>query len=242
MPSRTAEFKSCVQSAKLRLANSRDGTSTPEHKQRLLQGKEARQGQRSEFARGAAQIAKDIQGTMGKLEKLAQRECGELGWAVVSMHGKRREQCTDGRCPSPSHLIIHHCIPPSSALKRERAMRVCRSAIQPGSNGTSLSPPSSCNDHRPTVAKRKTLFDDRPVEISELTYIIKRDIANLNGQIAKLQGLAGSGGAKGSKQAEEHNSNVLVMLQGKLASTSMGFKDVLELRTQVRRWGCTAMR
>jgi len=83
------------------------------------------------------------------------------------------------------------------------------------------------------LAKRKTLFDDRPVEISELTYIIKRDIANLNGQIAKLQSItqAGGGGCKG-KQAEEHNNNVLVMLQGKLASTSMGFKDVLEVRTQ----------
>jgi syntaxin 5 len=34
------------------------------------------------------------------------------------------------------------------------------------------------------------------------------------------------------KQAEEHNSNVLVMLQGKLATTSMQFKDILEIRTQ----------
>ena len=96
----------------------------------------------------------------------------------------------------------------------------------------------------PLVAKRKTLFDDRPVEISELTYIIKRDIASLNSRISQLQsisnssgGSAGGGagagaGAKG-KQAEEHNSNVLVMLQGKLASTSMGFKEVLEVRTQV---------
>ena len=86
------------------------------------------------------------------------------------------------------------------------------------------------------VAKRKTLFDDRPVEISELTYIIKRDIASLNGQIAKLQGIVQAGQSGGSggkgKQAEEHNNNILVMLQGKLATTSMGFKDVLEVRTQ----------
>lgn len=91
------------------------------------------------------------------------------------------------------------------------------------------------------VAKRKTLFDDRPVEISELTYIIKRDIASLNQQIAKLQSIvqAGQGSGKG-KQAEEHSNNVIVMLQGKLASTSMGFKDVLELRTQARYgWLCT---
>jgi syntaxin 5 len=40
------------------------------------------------------------------------------------------------------------------------------------------------------------------------------------------------GGSRGLKQAEEHNNNVLVMLQGKLATTSMAFKDVLEIRTQ----------
>lgn len=88
-----------------------------------------------------------------------------------------------------------------------------------------------------TVAKRKTLFDDRPVEISELTYIIKRNIASLNSKIANLQKIASphggssSGGGRG-KQAEEHNNNVLVMLQGALANTSVGFRDVLEIRTQ----------
>lgn len=37
------------------------------------------------------------------------------------------------------------------------------------------------------LAKKKSLFDDRPVEIEELTYIIKQDIASLNKQIAQLQ-------------------------------------------------------
>jgi syntaxin 5 len=32
---------------------------------------------------------------------------------------------------------------------------------------------------------------------------------------------------------EEHNSNVVVMLQSKLADTSVGFREVLEIRTQV---------
>ena len=32
---------------------------------------------------------------------------------------------------------------------------------------------------------------------------------------------------------DEHNHNIVMMLQGKLATTSMTFKDVLELRTQV---------
>ncbi|CAL1695196.1 unnamed protein product [Somion occarium] len=88
------------------------------------------------------------------------------------------------------------------------------------------------------LAKRKTLFDDRPVEISELTYIIKQDIANLNKQIAGLQsyvkhqGSPGSGKTPESKQLEEHNQNVVMLLQSKLADTSMTFKDVLEIRTQ----------
>lgn len=87
------------------------------------------------------------------------------------------------------------------------------------------------------LAKRKTLFDDRPIEISELTYIIKQDINNLNKQIAQLQtyvkqqkATAGKGNA--GKQVEEHNSNVVVLLQTKLANTSQTFADVLETRTQ----------
>lgn len=36
------------------------------------------------------------------------------------------------------------------------------------------------------LAKRKTLFDDRPVEINELVYIIKQDIAKINRQIGLL--------------------------------------------------------
>lgn len=98
-----------------------------------------------------------------------------------------------------------------------------------------------------TVAKRKTLFDDRPIEISELTYIIRQDISSLNTSIAQLQSFvknsksssssSGGGGGKGKGkeggQVEEHNSNVVMMLQSRLASMGMGFKDVLELRTQV---------
>ncbi|KAG8859573.1 cis-Golgi t-SNARE syntaxin [Tulasnella sp. 330] len=87
------------------------------------------------------------------------------------------------------------------------------------------------------LAKRKTLFDDRPVEISELTFIIKQDIAHINKSIAALQAYTKSRNvsASGSKQVEEHNNNVVMLLQSKLASTSMTFKDVLEVRTQVSK-------
>ena len=43
------------------------------------------------------------------------------------------------------------------------------------------------------VAKRKSLFDDKPVEIQELTYIIKQDIQSLNEKIAQLQTVSGCG-------------------------------------------------
>ncbi|ORX46756.1 t-SNARE [Hesseltinella vesiculosa] len=81
------------------------------------------------------------------------------------------------------------------------------------------------------LAKRKTLFDDKPVEISELTFIIKQDIAKLNKQIAMLQDYTKSQ-KKNNKQVTEHTSNVVVALQSKLADTSMSFKDVLEIRTE----------
>lgn len=86
------------------------------------------------------------------------------------------------------------------------------------------------------VARQKTLFDDRPVEISELTYVIKQDLAGLNRQIAGLQSLTQSRHPRAARskadQEGEHNDNVVVMLQGKLADVGANFKDVLELRTR----------
>jgi len=72
----------------------------------------------------------------------------------------------------------------------------------------------------------------------ELTFIIKQDIANINRQIAALQSYVKQRNAQASKSSEgkqidEHNHNVVMMLQSKLANTSMSFKDVLEVRTQV---------
>ncbi|KAE8148789.1 t-SNARE [Aspergillus avenaceus] len=86
------------------------------------------------------------------------------------------------------------------------------------------------------LAKRKTLFDDKPVEISELTYVIKQDLASLNQHIASLQALTLSQHPKSNRskadQEGEHNDNVVVMLQGKLADVGANFKEVLEVRTK----------
>ncbi|MCJ1290573.1 cis-Golgi t-SNARE syntaxin [Xylographa carneopallida] len=87
------------------------------------------------------------------------------------------------------------------------------------------------------LARRKTLFDDRPVEIAELTYVIKQDLSSLNSQISSLQSLSKTQHAQVARssnvdQEGEHNKNVVVLLQGKLADVSVNFKEVLEVRTK----------
>ncbi|XP_067681085.1 syntaxin-5-like [Haliotis asinina] len=82
------------------------------------------------------------------------------------------------------------------------------------------------------LAKRKSLFDDKPVEIQELTYIIKQDINSLNKQIAQLQELVRSQKSQNGKHLQSHSNSVVVALQSKLASMSNDFKQVLEVRTE----------
>ncbi|XP_056365925.1 syntaxin-5 [Oenanthe melanoleuca] len=82
------------------------------------------------------------------------------------------------------------------------------------------------------LAKRKSLFDDKSVEIEELTYIIKQDMGSLNQQIAQLQALARARGAPAGRHLQSHSNSVLVSLQSKLASMSNDFKSVLEVRTE----------
>ena len=81
------------------------------------------------------------------------------------------------------------------------------------------------------LARRKTLFDDRPVEIAELTYVIKQDLSALNGRISALQALSKSQ-PRDPNQEGEHNKNVVVLLQKNLADVSVNFKEVLEVRTK----------
>lgn len=82
------------------------------------------------------------------------------------------------------------------------------------------------------LAKRKTLFDDRPVEIQELTYVIKQDLAGLNQSIGSLAQLQRQTSQGTPGQEGEHNKNVVVLLQGKLADVGVNFKEVLEVRTK----------
>uniref|UniRef100_A0A674CJV9 Syntaxin-5 n=1 Tax=Salmo trutta TaxID=8032 RepID=A0A674CJV9_SALTR len=90
------------------------------------------------------------------------------------------------------------------------------------------------------LAKRKSLFDDKAVEIEELTYIIKQDINSLNKQIAQLQDLIRSHGAPSGRHIQTHSNTIVVSLQSKLASMSNDFKSVLEVRTEVRFTGTSS--
>ena len=85
------------------------------------------------------------------------------------------------------------------------------------------------------LAKRKTIFDDKPVEINELTYVIKQDLAGLNSQISSLQNLTQSQHSSQPKAADQegqHNKNVVILLQSKVTDVAANFKDVLEVRTK----------
>lgn len=82
------------------------------------------------------------------------------------------------------------------------------------------------------LARRKTIFDDKPVEIQELTYIIKEDINMLNKQIAKLQEIAKTQRTTQGQHQQSHSASVVVALQTKLANMSNNFKEVLDVRTE----------
>lgn len=90
------------------------------------------------------------------------------------------------------------------------------------------------------MAQNKTAFDDRPIEVQELTQVIKADLAKLNAQISDLQGYqkmrkAGGYTVGTNKSAEEHSSQVVVSLQTRLKDVGVSFTNVLENRSQSLR-------
>ncbi|VDM41893.1 unnamed protein product [Toxocara canis] len=83
------------------------------------------------------------------------------------------------------------------------------------------------------LAKKRSLFDDRMVEVEELSQMIKQDITGLNKQIASLQEYSKRNGMGARKeQGRGHSQLVVVGLQSKLASVSKDFQSVLEMRTE----------
>ncbi|XP_003485701.1 syntaxin-5 [Bombus vosnesenskii] len=89
------------------------------------------------------------------------------------------------------------------------------------------------------VAKRKSIFNDRQMEIEELTNMIKTDLKSLNHQIGKLQELSKKQrekyGASQSHHMASHSSSIVMALQSKLANMSNHFKSVLEVRSENMR-------
>jgi len=77
--------------------------------------------------------------------------------------------------------------------------------------------------------KSGQLYDNPIVEIEELTFIIKQDIQNLNKQISLLREFSSKGS---NKQGDTHTKTVINYLNFKLADTTKGFKDVLQVRTE----------
>jgi syntaxin 5 len=85
------------------------------------------------------------------------------------------------------------------------------------------------------LARRKTLFDDKPQEINQLTFVIKQDLASLNQSLKELSQMGATAtktGGKGAAQEGEHNKNVVIMLNAKLATVGIQFKETLETRTK----------
>lgn len=80
------------------------------------------------------------------------------------------------------------------------------------------------------LCKKRSLFDDRPVEIQELTYIIKQDITSLKKQIGQLEQIVSR--ASGQRDVQKHSSSIVRTLRSKLASMSDSFKTVLEVRRE----------
>ena len=128
------------------------------------------------------------------------------------------------RQPAPANQPL---LPANDGRKPARSEFASR-ALQIGRQITST---MSKLERLATLASRKALFDDKPVEIAELTYVIKQDLSSINAQISSLQQFV-RGGKSGGQEEEQHSKNVVVMLQGKLADVSVGFKEVLETRTK----------
>lgn len=81
------------------------------------------------------------------------------------------------------------------------------------------------------LAKRKPIFDDKPIEIGELTYVIKQDIFKIETNIQNLQKyMKGESSIMIDSQTTQFSKNVLTLLNSKMKNVSGEFKHVLEVR------------
>ncbi|CAH6723615.1 integral membrane protein Sed5p [[Candida] jaroonii] len=81
------------------------------------------------------------------------------------------------------------------------------------------------------LAKRKPLFDDKPIEIGELTYVIKQDIFKIEQNLQNLSKfLKGDTSINIDSQIGQYSKNIVNLLNSKMKNVSGEFKNVLEIR------------
>lgn len=87
------------------------------------------------------------------------------------------------------------------------------------------------------LAKRKPMLNDNPVEIAELSFLIKRKIYAIEQSLvdlSKLQRQQKGGAVDATPEvATQHSKNVVNLLNTKMRNISGGFKDVLEERQRM---------
>lgn len=80
------------------------------------------------------------------------------------------------------------------------------------------------------LAKKKPLFDDKPIEISELTYVIKQDIVKIEKNLKNLQDYLKTGNENSNEELKTNSKNIVQLLNTKMKNVSGNFKEVLETR------------
>ncbi|CCH44842.1 Syntaxin-5 [Wickerhamomyces ciferrii] len=80
------------------------------------------------------------------------------------------------------------------------------------------------------LAKKKPLFDDKPIEISELTYVIKQDIVKIEKNLKNLQDYLKTGNESSNEELKTNSKNIVQLLNTKMKNVSGNFKEVLETR------------
>lgn len=105
------------------------------------------------------------------------------------------------------------------------------------------------------LAKRKPMFNDNPVEIAELSFLIKRKIYSIEQELVELAKIGNNNNNNNNKSVNskhsysntgkitaKHSHNVVNLLNTKMKNISGDFKNVLEERQKLElsnrdRWG-----
>jgi len=80
------------------------------------------------------------------------------------------------------------------------------------------------------LCKKRTLFDDRPVEISELTHIIKKDIDGLKRSLIALEATSKNIPTSGRKDVAMQTKMQIKELTSRVGNAGKSFMSVMELR------------